>query len=124
MRRIIAAALMEENKILIAKRNYGTLAGYWEFPGGKVEQGETDVECICREIWEEFSVKIVVQKYLGEENFQVDNKNYDIVLYQAKLLSADVQLSVHSEIAWVSKEDLEKYKLAPVDEQLAKNIWR
>lgn len=124
MRRIIAAAIMDENKILIARRNYGTLAGYWEFPGGKVEQGETDAECICREIWEEFSVKIVVQKYLGEENFQVDNKNYDIVLYQAKLLSADVQLSVHSEIAWVSKEDLEKYKLAPVDEQLAKKIWR
>lgn len=124
MRRIIAAAIVDENKILIARRNYGTLAGYWEFPGGKVEQGETDAECICREIWEEFSVKIVVQKYLGEENFQVDNKNYDIVLYQAKLLSADVQLSVHSEIAWVSKEDLEKYKLAPVDEQLAKKIWR
>lgn len=115
---------MEENKILIARRNYGTLAGYWEFPGGKVEQGETDAECICREIWEEFSAKIVVQKYMGEENFQVDNKNYDIVLYQAKLLSVDVQLSVHSEIAWVGKEDLEKYKLAPVDERLAKNIWR
>lgn len=124
MRRIIAAAIMDENKILVARRNYGTLDGYWEFPGGKVEPGETDVECICREIQEEFSTKIVVQKYLGEENFQVDNKNYNIVLYQAKLLSADVQLSVHSEIAWVSKEDLEKYKLAPVDERLAKNLWR
>lgn len=124
MRRIIAAAIMDENRILIARRNYGSLAGYWEFPGGKVEPGETDAECIYREIQEEFSAKIVVQKYLGEENFQVDNKNYDIVLYQAKLLSADLQLSVHSEIAWVSKEDLEKYKLAPVDERLVKNIWR
>lgn len=124
MRRIIAAAIMDENKILIAKRNYGSLAGYWEFPGGKVEPEETDAECICREIQEEFSAKIDVQKYLGEENFQVDSKNYEIVLYQARLLSADVQLSVHSEIAWVCKEDLEKYKLAPVDERLAKNIWR
>ena len=100
------------------------MAGYWEFPGGKVELGETDAECICREIQEEFSTEIVIQKYLGEESFQVDNKNYDIVLYQAKLLSTDVQLSVHSEIAWVGKEDLEKYKLAPVDERLVKNLWR
>ncbi|CUN95821.1 CTP pyrophosphohydrolase [[Eubacterium] contortum] len=46
MRRIIAAAIVKENKVLIAKRKYGTLAGYWEFPGGKVEDDETDKECL------------------------------------------------------------------------------
>lgn len=46
MRRIIAAAIVKENKVLIAKRKYGTLAGYWEFQGGKVENDETDKECL------------------------------------------------------------------------------
>lgn len=124
MRRIVAAAIINEEKILIAKRNYGSLAGYWEFPGGKLEAEETDIECICREIQEEFLVDIDVEKYLGQEIFFVNDKKYEIVLYQAQLLSGDIQLTVHSEVAWVKKEDLTKYKLAPVDEQLVKNIWR
>ena len=50
MKRIIAAAIYEAGKLLIARRSYGTLKGFWEFPGGKVESGESDEECIKREI--------------------------------------------------------------------------
>ena len=60
MRRIIAAAIVKENKVLIAKRKYGTLAGYWEFPGGKIEAGETPQEALKREIMEELDTEITI----------------------------------------------------------------
>ncbi|MDC7288234.1 (deoxy)nucleoside triphosphate pyrophosphohydrolase [Blautia schinkii] len=119
MRKIAAAAIMKENKIMIAKRNYGSLAGFWEFPGGKVEGFETDTECLCREIKEELSVNIVVQEYLGKELFTVDASEYEMSLYKAKLVNETFKLHVHSEVAWVEKKELLKYNLAPVDIKLA-----
>lgn len=118
MHRIIAAAIVKERKILLAKRNYGSLAGYWEFPGGKVEGNETDVECLKREIMEEFTVKLKVEEFLGEQQFWVDRKEYMMALYRAVLVDENIRLSVHSEIAWLKKEQLHKYKLSPVDEIL------
>ncbi|MFT3983586.1 MAG: (deoxy)nucleoside triphosphate pyrophosphohydrolase [Lachnospiraceae bacterium] len=123
MRRIIAAAIMKDKKILIAKRNYGSLAGFWEFPGGKIEKNEDDVECICREIKEEFSATITVGSYLGEEKFQVDHKPYIMVLYQVEMLDKNLELKVHSEVAWVLKSELCNYQLAPVDEKLARKCF-
>lgn len=123
MRRIIAAAITQNDKILIAKRNYGLLEGFWEFPGGKVEENETDEECILREIQEEFSVKIKVGSYLGEHSFQVENKEYKIALYRAELISGKLQLTVHSDIAWVSVKELCDYKLAPVDNKLVQQCF-
>ena len=60
MRRIIAAAIVKENKVLIAKRKYGTLAGYWEFPGGKVEDDETDKECLEETIFHQIDFTCTV----------------------------------------------------------------
>lgn len=118
MRRIIAVAIVKEGKILIAKRNYGSLAGYWEFPGGKVEGTEADRECIKREIMEEFSVRINVEEFLGEQQFLIDENEYLMVLYKATLLDQHIKLSVHSEIKWLEVDQLYKYKLAPVDQLL------
>lgn len=119
MQRIIAAAIIKHDKVLIAERNYGSLKGYWEFPGGKVECNETDEECICREIKEEFGVDIQVSSYLGQAKFQIEENNYEIILYEAKLLSDHLRLTVHSKIKWVSRNQLYKNKLAPVDITLA-----
>lgn len=119
MQRIIAAAIIKHDKVLIAERNYGSLKGYWEFPGGKVECNETDEECICREIKEEFGVDIQVSSYLGQAKFQIEENNYEIILYEAKLLSDHLRLTVHSKIKWVSRNQLCKNKLALVDITLA-----
>lgn len=75
MRRIIAAAIIKEGKILIAKRNYGSLVGYWEYPGGKVEGNETDVECLKREIIEEFTVKLKEKSFLENNCFWLIENN-------------------------------------------------
>ncbi|PNV62765.1 hypothetical protein C0033_06995 [Clostridium sp. chh4-2] len=118
MRRIIAAAIVKGEKILIAKRSYGSLADYWEFPGGKVEDNESDESCLKREIMEELKVNLKMEKFLGEQRFCVEDKEYIMALYKAALLDDNFQLSVHREIAWVEKGQILKYKLAPVDELL------
>ena len=118
MRRIIAAAIVKEDKILIARRKYGSLAGYWEFPGGKVEGNETDAECLKREIMEEFTVNIKVEEFLGEERFSIEGKECLMALYKTMWMNGNFDLIVHSEIVWVTKEQLQKYMLAPVDKML------
>lgn len=118
MRRIIAAAIVKEDKILIARRKYGSLAGYWEFPGGKVEGNETDVECLKREIMEEFTVNIKVEEFLGEERFSIESKECLMALYKTIWTDGNFDLTVHSEIVWVTKQELQKYMLAPVDKIL------
>ena len=94
------------------------MAGYWEFPGGKVEDDETDKECLTREIAEEFAVSIRVEAYLGEERFFVKDNEYVMALYRAIPRDESFSLTVHSEIIWVEKEQLQRYKLAPVDRML------
>lgn len=120
MQRIIAAVIKKNNEIMIARRNYGALKGYWEFPGGKVEAGETDEECIRREIKEEFLVEIELEKFLGIETFEIQNNPYEMAFYQVKLLNDNIVLTVHSEIVWLTKEKLKEYQLAPVDEKFVK----
>lgn len=120
MQRIIAAVIKRNNEIMIARRNYGALKGYWEFPGGKVEAGETDEECIRREIREEFLVEIELEKFLGIETFEIQNNPYEMAFYQVKLLNDNIVLTVHSETAWLTKEKLKEYRLAPVDEKFVK----
>lgn len=110
---------MNDNKIMIAKRNYGSLACFWEFPGGKVEGLETDEECLCREIKEELSADIVVQEYLSKEVFTVDTSEYEMSLYKAEFINENYKLRVHSEVAWVDKRELLTYNLAPVDIRLS-----
>lgn len=120
MQRIIAAVIKRNNEIMIARRNYGALKGYWEFPGGKVEAGETDEECIRREIKEEFLVEIELEKFLGIETFEIQNNPYEMAFYQVKLLNDNIVLTVHSETAWLTKDKLKEYRLAPVDEKFVK----
>lgn len=124
MKRIIAAAIYEAGKLLIARRSYGTLKGFWEFPGGKVESGESDEECIRREIREEFSVEIELtpDAYLGSQNFISDGKECMISLYEATLLSGTFKLSAHDQMAWILPSQLLHYSLAPVDIQLAQKF--
>lgn len=118
MQRVIAAAIEREGKILIAQRAYGALKGYWEFPGGKKEEGEDDRQCISREIWEEFSAEIMVGDFIGETVYRSGGKEFVIALYQATLLTEELDLKVHDEICWTTAAQLLDYRLAPADQTL------
>ncbi|RYE51529.1 MAG: (deoxy)nucleoside triphosphate pyrophosphohydrolase [Sphingobacteriales bacterium] len=112
-----AAIIVYESKILIAKRApHKTLAGFWEFPGGKVEKDETVAECLKREILEELGINIEVGNFFMQNNHQYETITIELHTYLCKLISFDIQLIDHDEFAWVERTHLREYKFAPADE--------
>lgn len=116
MTTVIAAIIVQDDKVLIAQRAEGQkLAGKWEFPGGKIEEGETPEECLKREIKEELDIDIEVDEYFGESIYPYETGPIRLVAYKARLLGGECRLNVHSRVAWVSPRDLAGYDFAPAD---------
>lgn len=124
MIKVVAALIKKGNKVLIAKRSTGDsdLLGKWEFPGGKVEVNEDEMHAIEREILEEFELKIKAKKFLVNNVCEYPTKTVDLRLYSCEYISGIFNLHDHSEMAWVNKEDILRYDLAPADVPLANYI--
>ncbi len=120
---VTAAVIKNNGKILIAKRK-SSLCGNpgWEFPGGKVEYGETCETCLAREIYEEFGVEIEVGDFIIESEYKTNNKIIRLMAFDAKILSGIVTPSEHEEIAFVTPEELLNYNLLPADVPIAREI--
>ncbi|MHC6202555.1 (deoxy)nucleoside triphosphate pyrophosphohydrolase [Breznakiellaceae bacterium SP9] len=117
--RSIAGIAIEGNSVFVAKRvSGGALGGKWEFPGGKVDEGETDERALVREYWEEFRVPIQVGDFLGSAQFEHNGKSRSVHAYRITLLGKDVFLSVHTEWRWVPLEELAGLEFAPSDVKL------
>ena len=124
MIKVVAALIEKNNKILIAKRSTGdpNVLGKWEFPGGKVEPNEDELHAIEREILEEFELKVKAKTFLINNVCEYPNKIVDLRLYSCDYISGEFKLHNHSEIAWVNKDELLNYDLAPADIPLAEYI--
>ncbi len=119
---VCAVIYNDKNEILILKRGPGrALCGFWEFPGGKIEENESKEETIKREIKEELECDIKPIKYLGSSFYEYKNlKPYDdfsITLYAYKclILSNSFKLTEHTDYAWVKQEELRNYEFASAD---------
>lgn len=124
MTQVIAAIIFVKNKLLIARRGPNKhLAGYWEFPGGKIEQDESDAECLIREIKEELGVDIQVIFYFMENQHDYGSKEILLMTYHCIIVSKnDFTLSDHDKVEWVKKSDLLSYNLAPADIPIVKAL--
>ena len=122
--KVVAALIKKEEKVLIAKRSTGDVnfIGKWEFPGGKVEDGETDELALEREIIEEFELEIKANNYITNNIFEYPNKCIDLRLYNCKYISGDFNLHDHSEYRWVSVNELLDYDLSEADIELARYV--
>ncbi|MCR5483350.1 MAG: (deoxy)nucleoside triphosphate pyrophosphohydrolase [Bacilli bacterium] len=121
---VVAALIEKEGKYLIARRSTGSedVLGKWEFPGGKVEPGESEEHAIEREIKEEFEMDIKAIRYLTNNICEYPSKTIDLRLYECKYISGEFHLHDHSEYKFVDKERLLDYDLAEADISLAKYI--
>ncbi len=121
---VVAALIKKENKYLIARRSTGSedVLGKWEFPGGKVEQGESEEHAIEREIKEEFEMDIKAIRFLKNNVCEYPSKTIDLRLYECKHLSGVFHLHDHSEYKFVNKKDIINYDLCPADIPLAKYV--
>ena len=124
MIKVVAALIEKDNKILIAKRSTGdpNVLGKWEFPGGKVELNENEMHAIEREISEEFELKIKAKKFIVNNVCEYPTKTVDLRLYSCDYISGEFNLHDHSEIAWVNKNEILSYELAPADIPLAEFV--
>ena len=124
MIKVVAAILKKEDKILIAKKREGKpLAGMWEFPGGKIEEGETPEESLIRELREEMDIKIKVKEYVGESIYDYGNgKVISLKGFTAEIVEGNIKLTDHDEYKWVTLEEIYNYKVAPADIPLISKI--
>lgn len=121
----VAAAVIENRngRILIARRKADiSLGGYWEFPGGKIEKGETPAECAIRELWEEMNVRIEVGEIIAETVYDYGDKVVHLIAVQAILLDGNLHLHYHDEIRWVTLHEMNDYLFAPADEEIIEKI--
>lgn len=121
---IVTCAIIEfQGKILVCRRSpKSVFPGFWEFPGGKLEEGETVEECLEREIFEELGVCVRAERILGAVSFP--DKPYDcrLVAIQAKMIGGKLNPVVHDRIEWVFKEKLVSKRFLPADIFLIKKI--
>ena len=114
---VVAAVIKNsEGKVLIGKRNFKkALGGFWEFPGGKIEPGETREEAIVREIKEELCIDIKADKYLSEKEFVYPSRTINLIAISCTHLSGNIKATEHEDLKWVSKEELNNFEFAPAD---------
>lgn len=121
---VVAAIIKNgEGKILITQRNLKkSQGGLWEFPGGKIEKGETREEAIIREIKEELTIEINVESYLGEKVFEYPEKSINLIALNCRVKSGNIYLTEHEEARWVEKEELNSFEFAPADIFIVKKL--
>lgn len=113
---VVAGIIYKEDKFLIAQRNLKkSQGGFWEFPGGKVEKGETYEEALKREIKEEFDADIEVKEYVGENIHHYPEKDIKLIFYKAELLSNTIKLLEHEDFRWITKESKDKFEFSGAD---------
>lgn len=126
---LVTAAIIEssDNRILVAQRDTSRiLEAKWEFPGGKVEPGETLEECLQREIMEEFSVRISPPLRFFMTDYSYEDFDVRLCCMKTRLVDNDIVLSDHVAVQWVHPGELLSLDLVPADIEVAKalNKWR
>jgi 8-oxo-dGTP diphosphatase len=116
MTEVVAAIIEKKSLILITRRKNGKhLEGFWEFPGGKMEKGETPVQCLKRELQEELSIEIEMKIFIGESIHTYSKQTIKLICFTAEIVRGEIQLQDHDKYEWIRLEDISFYKMAPAD---------
>lgn len=113
---VVAGIIQKEGKFLLARRKPGShLEGFWEFPGGKVEAGETPELSLVRELAEELSISTRTGAFLAESVHDYGDKQVRLMAFFSTYLGGDLILESHDKVQWVSVDEIESFLLAPAD---------
>ncbi|MDY5908229.1 MAG: (deoxy)nucleoside triphosphate pyrophosphohydrolase, partial [Bullifex sp.] len=104
--RVVAAVILSEGKIFATQRGYGDFKGSWEFPGGKIEDGETPEVALKREISEELETKIRVGELIDTIEYDYPNFHLSMDCFWCKIVSGKLVLKEHEAARWLDKENL------------------
>lgn len=112
---VVAAIIRKDNKIFATQRGTGEFKGGWEFPGGKIELGETAQNALIREIKEELDVQIEVNQLLETVEYDYPNFHLTMHCFWCELISGDLVLKEHQDAKWLTKDELESVAWLPAD---------
>ena len=123
MKTVTAALIRREDFYLVTKRAAGqNLEGFWEFPGGKLEQDETLYECVEREILEELGLVVRAADIFCESIHTYEKGQIKLVAIMASIISGTLRLSVHDDFRWCFPQEILDLKLAPADIPIAQRL--
>ncbi|MBQ6074425.1 MAG: (deoxy)nucleoside triphosphate pyrophosphohydrolase [Bacteroidales bacterium] len=121
----VVAAIIRKGKLFFAtQRGYGEFEGWWEFPGGKMEAGETREEALIREIREELSAEIVIEKYLTTVEWDYPKFHLILHCFICRTVSEAMHLNEHEAARWLDGKSAGSVRWLPADEQIIPLILR
>lgn len=123
MVQVVCAIVYKEDRIFVCRRKPGkTLAGYWEFPGGKIEKSESPTQSLERELKEELQMEVNHLEYFSSSEYDYENFRIKLIAYRAELDSWSGTLNDHDAYRWVEKSKLTDLALAPADIPIAEKL--
>ncbi len=120
---VVAAIIHDaDGRIFATQRGYGDFKDYWEFPGGKMEPGETAEDALKREIWEELETRIVIERFVKTIEWDYPQFHLTLHCYFCHVESGHLELKEHEAAKWLRKEELESVNWLPADWDLVKEL--
>ena len=113
--KVVAAVIKRNNKIFVTQRGYGEFKDGWEFPGGKVEKGETKEEALIREIKEELDTVIKVDSYLDTIEYDYPDFHLSMDCFVCSIVEGHLVLKEHEDSKWIKKEEIDTLNWLPAD---------
>lgn len=119
---VVAAVICGNNRVFATQRGYGEWKDWWEFPGGKIEEGETPEKALQREIREELATEISIVSRLTTINYDYPKFHLTMHCYACKVKSGTFTLIEHEAAKWLTHDELNTVKWLPADEEVVKII--
>lgn len=119
---VVAAIIVEKDKVLVTQRGYGEFKDGWEFPGGKVELGETLESALKREIKEELDIEIEIDTYIDTVEYDYPQFHLTMHCYKCRILDGQLMLKEHEASKWVSQDELNEIDWLAADRIVVERI--
>ena len=119
---VVAAIIIKDGKVFATRRGYGEFQGWWEFPGGKMEAGESPQEALKREIHEELDAAVEVKELLETVEWDYPDFHLTMHCFICSLLSESLHLNEHEAATWLTHETLRSVRWLPADKILLDTI--
>ncbi len=120
--KVVAAIIVNNDKIFATQRGYGEFKDWWEFPGGKIEKGETPEQALIREIQEELETKINVKEKIDTVEYDYPNFHLSMDCFICNIIEGKLILKEHESAKWLSNKELDSVDWLPADKIIIEKI--